>query len=79
MNTPNIAPNTAIALCEDSYTGQPALDTGLWGGASELATSAEFEGWLFCYDPESGRIDTINEKFEGCFAYMMSGATWEEA
>lgn len=76
MQTPSISRALAIALCEDEFTGIPALDDPSWQGATDSARASWYdesphnEGhvWCFCWDDETGRLEAINaETGEGCF------------
>lgn len=73
--TPAIGPALAIALCEDEYTGMPALDDPSWAGATDASRCAYHEAdgthWGFCWNDESMRLDAVDE--EGNGAYSLFG------
>lgn len=66
---PQIAPNTASVLCADEYTGMPAMDDPCWQGAGEDSRSTVWEGWAFCYDDQTGRIEAQDEDGNGYYAF----------
>lgn len=63
--TPEIGYALAVALCEDDYTGMPALDDPLWQGATDSARSAIHGDWLFCWDDETGRLQAQHASGNG--------------
>lgn len=67
MTTPPIGRTLAIAICEDEYTGQPALDSPSFQGATDSARSGIWDDYEFVWDDETGRLEAVGADGEGYF------------
>jgi len=64
--TPPISIVLAQMICWDDYTSEIAADSPSWAGAPEHARAGAWQDpsdgaiWVFCHDPETGRIDAVD-------------------